>query len=140
MGDEVSVQGLDRESGRESCEAFGIRIIKGVVSKDHVHMMVSCPPTMAPSEIIRRMKGLTSSKLSEEFPHLRKKYCGQHFWARGYFRAMVGVITEEMIKSYLEHHFLNRAPTMSSGWKGSRRHRLADAYPDFQSAIRTRLL
>ena len=90
---------------RETCEAFEIRIVKGVVSKDHVHILVSCPPTMAPSEIMRRIKGRTTRKLFEEFPHLRKKYWGQHFWARGYFCATVGQMTEEMIKSYLEHHF-----------------------------------
>ena len=90
---------------RETCEAFEIRIVKGVVSKDHVHILVSCPPTMGPSEIMRRIKGRTTSKLFEEFPHLRKKYWGQHFWARGYFCATVGQMTEEMIKSYLEHHF-----------------------------------
>lgn len=32
-------------------------------------------------------------------------YWGRHFWARGYFCATVGQVTEEMIKSYLEHHF-----------------------------------
>nr|WP_281174032.1 transposase [Methylomicrobium agile] len=30
---------------------------------------------------------------------------GRHFWARGYFCATVGEMTEEMIKEYLEHHF-----------------------------------
>ena len=90
---------------RETCEAFEIRIVKGVVSKDHVHILVSSPPTMAPSEIMRRLKGRTSSKLFEEFPHIRKRYWGQHFWARGYFCATVGQLTEEMIQEYLEHHF-----------------------------------
>ena len=51
-----------RELVRETCEAFEIRIVKGVVSKDHVHILTSCPPTMAPSEIMRRIKGRTSSK------------------------------------------------------------------------------
>ena len=90
---------------RETCEAFEIRIVKGVVSKDPVHNLVSYPPNMAPSEIMRRIKGRTSSKLFEEFPHLRKRYWGRHFWARGYFCATVGQMTEEMIKQYLEHHF-----------------------------------
>jgi putative transposase len=58
---------------------FEIRIVKGVVSKDHVHILTSCPPTMAPSEIMRRIKGRTSSKLFEEFSHLKKKYWGRHF-------------------------------------------------------------
>ncbi len=90
---------------RQTCEAFEIRIVKGVVSKDHVHILVSAPPTMAPSEIMRRIKGRTSSYLFEEFPQLKKRYWGQHFWARGYFCATVGQMTEEMIKQYLEHHF-----------------------------------
>ena len=91
----------DRVRGlvRETCEAFEIRIVKGGVIQDLVHIMVSCPPTMGPSEIMRRIKGRTTNKLSEEFPHLRKKYWGQQFWARGYFCATVGQMTEEMIKN-----------------------------------------
>ena len=46
-----------RDLVRQTCEAFEIRIIKGVVSKDHVHIFVSAPTTMAPSEIMRRIKG-----------------------------------------------------------------------------------
>jgi len=49
-----------RELVRQTCEAFEIRIVKGVVSKDHVYILVSAPPTMAPSEIMRRIKGRTS--------------------------------------------------------------------------------
>ncbi|MHB1015540.1 MAG: IS200/IS605 family transposase [Desulfurivibrionaceae bacterium] len=94
-----------RELVRQTCEAFEIQIIKGVVSKDHVHIFVSAPPTMAPSEIVRRIKGRTSSKLFAEYPHLQKRFWGRHFWARGYFCASSGNVTDEMIKIYLEHHF-----------------------------------
>ena len=94
-----------RELVRQTCEAFEIRIISGAVSKDHVHILVSAPPTMAPSEIMRRVKGRTSSKLFEEYPNIKKRYWGRHFWARGYFCATVGQMTEEMVKEYLEHHF-----------------------------------
>jgi len=94
-----------KELVRQTCDAFEIKIISGVVSKDHVHVFVSAPPTMAPSEIMRRIKGRTSSKLFEEFPHVKKRYWGRHFWARGYFCATSGQVTDEMIKSYLEHHF-----------------------------------
>lgn len=94
-----------RELVGQTCEAFEIRILKGVVSRDDVHILVSAPPELAPSEIMRRIKGRTSSKLFEEFPALKKRYWGQHFWARGYFCAAVGEVSEEMIKEYLEHHF-----------------------------------
>ena len=60
---------------------------------------------MAPSEIMRRIKGRSSTKLFESFPDLKKRYWGCHFWARGYFCATSGELTEEMIVEYLEHHF-----------------------------------
>jgi putative transposase len=46
-----------RDLIRQTCEAFEIEILKGVVSKDHVHLLVSAPPNLAPSEIMRRIKG-----------------------------------------------------------------------------------
>ena len=63
-----------RELVRETCQAFEIRIVKGVVSKDHVHILVSSPPTLVPSEIMRRIKGRSSSKLFEGYPHIKKRY------------------------------------------------------------------
>ena len=42
--------------------------------------------------------------LQDEFPELKRQYWGQHMWARGYFCASVGEITEEMIKEYIENH------------------------------------
>jgi putative transposase len=44
-------------------------------------------------------------RVGKEFPTLKQRYWGRHFWARGYFCATVGEMTEEMIKEYLEHHF-----------------------------------
>ena len=89
-----------RELVRQTCEAFEIQIIKGVVSKDHVHIFVSAPPTMAPSEIMRRIKGRSSSKLFAEFPHLRKRFWGRHFWAKGYCVSTIG-LDEEQICQYV---------------------------------------
>lgn len=94
-----------RELVRQTCHAFEIEILKGVVSRDHVHLFVSAPPNMAPSEIMRRIKGRTSAKIFECFPELKKRYWGRHFWARGYFCVTSGEVTDEMIKNYLEHHF-----------------------------------
>ncbi len=94
-----------RERVRQTCQAFEIEIIKGVVSQDHVPLFVSAPPTMAPSEIMRRIKGRCSAKLFESFPDLKKRFWGRHFWARGYFCVTSGDLTEETIKEYLGHHF-----------------------------------
>ena len=94
-----------RELVRQICEHFEIEIIRGVVSKDHIHILVSAPPDISPSDIMRRIKGRSSSKLFEEFPYLKKRYWGRHFWARGYFCVTAGELTKEMIIEYLAHHF-----------------------------------
>lgn len=94
-----------RELVRQTCERFEIRIVRGVVSKDHVHILVSAPPNISPSDIMRRVKGRASRKIFEEFPHLKKRYWGKHFWARGYFCVTSGELTKDMIQEYLEHHF-----------------------------------
>ena len=86
------------------CDAEDVRIVKGVVSRDHVHMLIEYPPSKAVSEIVRRLKGRTSRRLQEEFPQLKKQYWGKHFWAIGYGAWSSGNITDEMIAEYLEHH------------------------------------
>ena len=92
-----------RELLRQGCESNNIRILKGSVGVDHVHMLLSCPTTMSPSEIMQNLKGRTSRILQEEFPALRKKYWGQHMWARGYFCGTVGEVDKETIERYIEN-------------------------------------
>ena len=86
------------------CQAEDVQILKGVVSKDHVHMHIEYPPKLAISDLIKRFKGRTSRMLQEEYPELKKRYWGNHFWAVGYGAWSTGNITEEMIQKYLEHH------------------------------------
>ena len=92
-----------RELLRQGCESNNIRILKGSVGVDHVHMLLSCPTTMSPSEIMQNLKGRTSRILQEEFPALRKKYWGEHMWARGYFCGTVGEVDKETIERYIEN-------------------------------------
>ena len=96
-----------RELVRQTCEHLEVQIIRGVVSQDHVHILVSAPPNRSPSELMRRIKGRSSNKVLEEFPVLKKRYWGRHFWARGYFCVTAGELTQEMISEYLAHHFEN---------------------------------
>ena len=88
----------------QSCLSRDIKIIKGHVSKDHSHILVSCPPRLSPSKVMQYLKGRSSRLLQEEFPHLKKRYWGRHLWARGYFCATVGAVTQEQIKEYIERH------------------------------------
>jgi putative transposase len=92
-----------RELLRQGCEARGIKIMKGSIGKEHIHMLLSCPPMIAPSKLMQYLKGRSSKMLQEEFSDLKKRYWGQHLWASGYFIRTVGTVTQEMIKEYIEN-------------------------------------
>lgn len=94
-----------RELVRQTCLGLEVRILKGHVGKDHVHVLASCPPTLSPAALMKQVKGRSPrSKVQQEFSHLRRRYWGRHFWARGYFCATVGQLTEEQIRAYIERH------------------------------------
>jgi len=86
------------------CEGEEVRILKGVVSKDHIHIHIEYPPRIALSRLVKRMKGRSSRLLQKEFPRLKQRYWGKHFWATGYGVWSTGNITDEMVQQYLEHH------------------------------------
>ena len=91
-----------RELVREVCRTNDIEILQGAVSCDHVHVLLSCPPNISPSNIMQYIKGKTSWKLLQEFKHLQKQYWGRHLWARGYFVASSGNVTDEAIMEYIK--------------------------------------
>ena len=67
---------------RQLCKELGVQIVSGVLSREHVHMFVEIPPHIAVSDFVRRVKGRSSHQVQMEFPDLRKRYWGRHFWAR----------------------------------------------------------
>ena len=92
-----------RELIREICATHQVQIIRGHVSKEHIHLFLSLPPQISVSKIAQYLKGKTSRKLLQEYPKLNKRFWGQHLWARGYFAATSGSITDEAIMGYIAH-------------------------------------
>jgi putative transposase len=90
-----------RELIREICRSMDIEIIKGHVSKDHVQLFVSIPPQLSISKVMGQIKGKTSKKLLSEYLRLSKEFWGRHLWARGYFAASSGNVTDEVILQYI---------------------------------------
>jgi putative transposase len=98
------VQMRCRELVKQICDSEDVRILKGVISKDHVHIHIEYRPSQSISALVKRLKGRTSRRLQEEYPELGKRYWGRHFWAIGYGVWSTGNITDEMVQEYLEHH------------------------------------
>jgi putative transposase len=93
-----------RDLIKQVSDSEDVKILKGAVSKDHVHMLIEYRPSMNISDFVKSVKGRTSRILQIEYPELRKKYWGRHFWAIGYGVWSTGNVTEELVQQYLEHH------------------------------------
>jgi putative transposase len=77
----------------------------GVVNhdKDHLHILVSIPPTMSVSKVIGIIKQNTSRELKQKFPFLKQVYWGTDgVWSDGYFVSTLGV-DEAVIQAYIEN-------------------------------------
>ena len=98
------IQKRCREILVQVCDTEDVRILSGVVSKDHVHMHIEYPPKLSISDLVKRLKVRSSRKLQREYTELRNRYWGKHFWAIGYGVWSTGNITEAMIQEYLKHH------------------------------------
>jgi putative transposase len=92
-----------RELIREICKANEVEIVKGHVSRDHIHLFVSVPPRLSISKLMQYLKGKTSHKMLFEFKHLQRQFWGKHIWARGYFAVSSGNVTDEVIMKYIEN-------------------------------------
>ncbi len=97
---EIAVR--QRELVRQTCETLEVYVEKGHIASNHVHLLVPVPPYVSVSDLMQRLKGRSSRKMLEEFGELRRQYWGQHLWARGYFAASSGNVTDEITKQYIE--------------------------------------
>jgi putative transposase len=79
-----------RDLLRGICKTKDVEIIKGSISKDHVHLFVSVPPYPSVSKLMQPLKGKTSYKLLAEYKELSRQFWGRHIWGRGYFAVSSG--------------------------------------------------
>lgn len=81
-------------------------IYAGSINRDHVHMLIGIAPQLSVLRAVQYLKGKSSHRLLAEYSRLRKRYWGQHLWARGYWVASSGKVTDEVWKEYIK----NRQP------------------------------
>ena len=84
------------------CENMDILIIQGKILADHIHLYVSVPPKYSPAYVMKILKGKSAEMLSKKYPELKKKYWGQHIWARGYF-VSTGGVDDAVIQKYIQN-------------------------------------
>jgi len=83
---------------KEVSSELSLNILAMEIMPDHVHLFVSCPPSIAADQIMFRIKGRSSRVLRKEFPHLLKM---PSMWTRSYFVSTAGNVSTETIKRYI---------------------------------------
>ena len=83
----------------ESQQTYGFSIRALETMPDHIHLLMSIPPTESVSIMVGKIKGMTAKVLREEFPHLKSRL--PNLWTRSYFVASTGGVTLEALKQYV---------------------------------------
>ena len=89
-----------REIIKTLCEYKKVKIMEGAVCTDHIHLHVSIPPKISISEFMSYLQGKSALMIYDKHPQQRSKW-DKSFWARGYYVATIGTISEETIKKYI---------------------------------------
>jgi len=72
------------------------------IQPDHVHLFLSAPPTVAPSEIAHQLKGATARAVFQRFPEIKNQLWGGTFWSRPYYVGSVGDMSLDVVLKYIE--------------------------------------
>jgi putative transposase len=88
-----------KEIVKDICDELEIEIIAIECDRDHTHMFLNCLPTLSPSDIMNKIKGVSSKLIRKEFDELSKM---PSLWTRSYFVSTAGNVSSETIKKYVE--------------------------------------
>lgn len=97
----AAIQARFKELVLESQEKYGYIVRAVETLTDHVHLLISIPPTEAVGVMIGKIKGMTAKVLRDEFPYLKSQL--PNLWTRSYFVASTGGVTLEVLKQYVEN-------------------------------------
>ena len=70
---------------RKLCEQKGIEILEAEACPDHIHMLVSIPPSISVAQFMGYLKGKSSLMIFDRHANLKYKYGNRQFWCRGYY-------------------------------------------------------
>ena len=86
---------------------YCFEILEQEIMPDHVHLFISAPAIIAPTEIIKILKSVSANELFKAFPSLKKsKFWGSCLWSKGYYVRTAGAVSSEIIQRYIQNQKL----------------------------------
>jgi putative transposase len=99
----------------EKCRSEGWLLLALSVQKDHMHLFIGFPPKHSISDIVKKIKGYTTTMIRKTFP---QKFKNKKVWAGGYSVESLGFKNAAQIKAYIErqteHHQIEDEPKVAS--------------------------
>lgn len=91
-----------KELFQEIAKEKGFEVVMMEVGEqDHIHVFASAHPKVAPSYIVKMLKGISGRKLFLQFPEIKQKLWKGHLWNSSFYIETVGSISEDVIKEYI---------------------------------------
>src|ERR1039457_6789444 len=99
---------------RAVCTDFETGLAESSGETSHVHLLVNFPPKLALSRLVNSLKGLSSRRLRQGFPELRRHYCkANRLWSGSYLAGSAGGAPVTVLRQYIEQQ--DRPPDTSPG-------------------------
>ncbi len=91
------------EITRHVCADFGCELAEFNGEPEHVHLLVNFPPTVAISRLVNSLNGVSSRRLRQEFPDLRRHYWrAKRLRSGSYFAGTLGGAPISVLRQYIE--------------------------------------
>lgn len=88
---------------RDVCADFECELVEFNGESNHVHLLVNFPPKVALSRLVNSLKGVSSRRMRQEFPDLRRHYWrANRLWSGSYFAGSVGGAPLSVLRQYIE--------------------------------------
>lgn len=81
------------------------KILAMELDKDHIHLLITFKPFLSISQVVKRLKQLTTKYLWEQHEEFLKifYYKKKILWTHGYFCSTIGEVSETTIRKYIEN-------------------------------------
>jgi putative transposase len=83
------------------CRDFGAELVACSGADDHVHLLVTYPPTVALPKLVNSLKGVSSRRLRDLRPEVAGRYRQGVLWSPSYFVASCGGAPLSVIADYV---------------------------------------
>jgi putative transposase len=72
---------------------------------DHIHLLVTAPPKISVTNIVRVLKGVSARQLFIRFPELKRRHwkiADRHLWSPSYFAESIGTTNQDAVAKYID--------------------------------------